>query len=422
MAKRIPKEHEDAIISAYLGGASAAKAAAQFGYSEITCFNALKRKGMVPRSHAEACNIPSEHEEAIVAAYLAGATLAKAAALFGYSGNVCLNALRRRGITPRSHAEIFRIPQEHEDAITSAYLAGASLEEASALFGYTGNVCLHALRRRGITPRSHTEACSIPPEHEEGMITAYLSGVSTAQAAAPFGHTAQTCSNILKRRGITPRSHEEVCRRYAVDENFFDYIDTEEKAYWLGFITADGGIVKGAIVLQLKIDDIGHLYKFTTALHSDHPVSIREVRACGRTQPMGRVVISSVKLVQALLKLGVGEKKSHIVRPCEHIPGPLLNAYWRGVVDGDGSVCCEPTRKRWIVSLVGNQFIVTGFRDFIAQFVNSKAAVRPHKSIFIIRYSGNLVARAAAWILYSGATIYLDRKYASAKELYGNLL
>jgi hypothetical protein len=213
-----------------------------------------------------------------------------------------------------------------------------------------------------------------------------------------------------------------VCRRYAVDENFFDYVDTEEKAYWLGFITADGGIVDSSIILQLKIDDIGHLHKFTTALHSDHPVSIREFKGYGGIRLMGRVVISSVKLVQALLKLDIGEKKSFTVRPCEHIPESLLNAYWRGIVDGDGSVYNEPTRKRWTVSLVGNQFIVAGFRDFIARIVNSNAAVRPHKSIFEIRYSGNLVPRAAARVLYSGAMVYLDRKYASAKVLCGNLL
>src|SRR5205814_1984205 len=136
------------------------------------------------RSHPQACRIDPDHEDAIVTAYLEGATQAEAAALFGYSGDACLNALRRRGITPRSHAEVFRIPQEHEDAIITAYLSGATLQRASALFGYSDHACFNALQRRGITPRNHSEACCIPPEHEEGILMAYLSGASTEQAAA----------------------------------------------------------------------------------------------------------------------------------------------------------------------------------------------------------------------------------------------
>lgn len=194
---RMPKEHEDGIIAAYLGGASAERAAAEFGYTDDTCFNVLKRRGITPRSHAEACGIPPEHEDAIVAAYLAGATQAEAAALFGYNGSTCLNALKRRGIVPRSHTEVCHIPPEHEDAIVTAYLAGSTQKDAAALFGYSGKACLNALKRRGIIPRGHSEACSIPPEHEDAMIAAYLAGSSTNEAAALSGHNGQTCTLSL---------------------------------------------------------------------------------------------------------------------------------------------------------------------------------------------------------------------------------
>ena len=49
-------------------------------------------------------------------------------------------------------------------------------------------------------------------------------------------------------------------------------IDTEEKAYWLGFITADGCIVsKGGLSVNLVATDAGHLEKLSVSLSSSWP-------------------------------------------------------------------------------------------------------------------------------------------------------
>jgi hypothetical protein len=316
-----------------------------------------------------------------------------------------------------------KIPKEHEDTMIEAYLSGATRTEAAALFGYSEKVCLNILKGRGITPRSLSESHFIPLAHENAMIAAYLAGASTRRAAELFGYSGQTCTNTLKRRGITPRSREEVCRRYYIDEHFFDYIDTEEKAYWLGFLTADGGIVRHQLILQLKISDIDHLHKFASSLHSEHPVSIIEAKGYGKVQPMARITVSSISLIRALSKLGVGENKSFTVRPCEYVPEWLLSAYWRGIFDGDGCISYWGMPKRyWEVSLVGNKAIVTGFHNFISPFLVSDAHIEPHKNIFRVRYSNLTSTMRIVKILYRDAAIYLDRKYKLARELCGEHL
>ncbi len=418
-AHRMLKEHEDEMIRVYLAGATLQEAASLFGYDKTTCSNVLKRRGIAVRER----RIPKEHEDAMIEAYLAGETQAEAAALFGYHETTCANVLKRRGITLRSLSEALSIPKEHEDGIIAAYLGGVSAEQAAAQFGYTNGVCFNALKRRGITPRSHAEVCGIPPEHEEAIVVAYLAGATQAKAAALFSYSGDTCLNALKRRSITPRNHREVSGRYSVDESFFDYIDTEEKAYWLGFLTADGGIYNSKVVLGLKISDIGHLQKFTASLHADYPVRVKESKGYGGTRLAAYITINSFRLVQALHRLGVGERKSFTVRPCEDVPEPLLSAYWRGLFDGDGSIYYGQSRRSfWHISFAGNIHIVTGFRDFMAMFVQSKAKVRPQKSIFQIQYGGNILARTVAQVLYDGATIYLDRKYVLARQLCGDLL
>ena len=54
------------------------------------------------------------------------------------------------------------------------------------------------------------------------------------------------------------------------DEHSFDVIDTEEKAYWLGFLYADGNVsnTKNEVGITLQSSDIKHLYKFKTFLKS----------------------------------------------------------------------------------------------------------------------------------------------------------
>jgi hypothetical protein len=49
------------------------------------------------------------------------------------------------------------IPQEHRDAMVAAYLAGATAEEAAAQFGYSYMACIFALKQRGIKPRGRSE-------------------------------------------------------------------------------------------------------------------------------------------------------------------------------------------------------------------------------------------------------------------------
>jgi transposase len=374
--------------------------------------------------------IPEEIEDAIITAYLNGSSKKEAAALFGYSSKVCHNALKRRSIKARNVSEamfassqIHRISKEHDDAMVAAYLAGATAKQAAAQFGYSDESCYKALRNRGIASRSSSESYRMPSEHEDGIIAAYLAGASAKEAATQFGFSRSTGQNVLKRREIPTRPLSESRRRYAVDESFFDSIDTPDKAYWLGFLTADGVIGDSFVRIHLQLGDTDHLSKFAASLRSEQPVSFRENGSHDRVSArQAMIIISSIKLAQSLHRLGVTPKKTFIVRPYEEVPETLLADYWRGVFDGDGSISRSGLlHMKWQVSLVGNKAMVEGFREFIAHFIHSNASVRPTASIFRVAYFGYAKPRAVVQLLYENATIYLDRKYALARELCGDL-
>lgn len=55
--------------------------------------------------------------------------------------------------------------------------------------------------------------------------------------------------------------------KYTFNENIFSIIDNEEKAYWLGFLYADGYLTdQGLFGCALQEKDKAHLNKFLTFL------------------------------------------------------------------------------------------------------------------------------------------------------------
>lgn len=251
------------------------------------------------------------------------------------------------------------------------------------------------------------------------MIAAYLAGATAKDSAALFGYSYAACFNALKRNGIKARSFSEVRRQRKIDETYFDQIDTEEKAYWLGFITADGAVSGKMLLLSQKVDDASHLEKFAASLQSDYPVKVRENSGFGKGHYQAYIHMTSARLVTALRRLGIDENKSFSVKPCQAIPSEYQPAYWRGMFDGDGGILHSPlSLPPWGLTLVGNYAMVSGFQEFIKQFVTSKATVIPCRTIFQIRYGGSKMPCAVAHVLYDNAIIYLDRKYELIQKLF----
>lgn len=214
------------------------------------------------------------------------------------------------------------------------------------------------------------------------------------------------------------------CRRkYAVNDTFFDRIDRDEKAYWLGFLTSDGYIYSSprgipcGVSIALSKKDRGHLLKWRRSVGSTHPTySFWNVRN-GIRHPEVRINIGSMRLVSALLKLGITPAKSLTIKPCR-IATNLERHYWRGVFDGDGCLHRRSDRRRWSLDLSGTWDIVEGFRQFVL-WNGIKTDTIPIRAGKIWRFqvSGVALPRQVAKLLYDRATIYLDRKFSQYLSL-----
>ena len=209
-------------------------------------------------------------------------------------------------------------------------------------------------------------------------------------------------------------------RRYTLDREYFDQIDTPEKAYWLGFLTADGGVtgddVHGwCLGLELAEYDVGHLLKFARAMGTDAPV--RESR-----QKCMRIRLNSNRLAASLAALGVTARKSLVVvPPLEKLAG-LERYYWRGLWDGDGHISKRTRRVKWTIGIVGSRACVDGFAAWACGISGSTATPgdRHPASPMCRQWSvtGTRKARLLAEELWlAGHGFGLDRKQALLEEL-----
>lgn len=213
--------------------------------------------------------------------------------------------------------------------------------------------------------------------------------------------------------------------RYRLDEAYFDAIDTEAKAYWLGFITADGCVQTGkvgasgwrhdVVTVKLKASDAGHLEKLKAGIGAEAPVRPVPQRTSGH--PAVDIAFSSARLVGTLIRLGVTPRKSLTVMPWRG-PDALMRHYWRGMFDGDGTIVKHPGRdNKWHLRFLGSEACVEAFRCWAAAVSGSIARKYPKGNIWSWTAGGLASPQAVARGLYEGSTVYLDRKYGLALQL-----
>jgi hypothetical protein len=115
-------------------------------------------------------------------------------------------------------------------------------------------------------------------------------------------------------------------------------------------------------------------------------------------------------MVDDLARYSVTARKSFTVHGW-HGPYELARHYWRGVVDGDGTIGEYESGRR--VQLIGSYGMMSDFQKFIKDHLGFDASINKNRKIFVVAYNGKEATQVAA-CLYGGATIYLDRKFQKA--------
>lgn len=241
---------------------------------------------------------------------------------------------------------------------------------------------------------------------------------SCALIAKNFGVHGRTIGEFLKKKGLILRKSNAHFQKYSINENYFNTIDTSDKAYFLGFLYADGWIAKNGFGIKLQEEDSYILEKMKKYMKSDHKLHYRISKILKRKNTYS-FIVTSAKLRQALIKLGCEERKSLILKfPTEEqVPKEFLPHFIRGYFDGDGCVSIE---KRGISYCNINICVSEDFGQKLSLFCKSELGVksptlhkRENTKIHILHFGGRFqTLKFLNWIYSSDITfLYLYRKY-----------
>lgn len=293
--------------------------------------------------------------------------------------------------------------QDNIDDIIELRTSGILAKDIAKIYDTSPSSIVRALEKNGVFTRN---LYPMTKENENTLLEEYKNGKTLKEIAIKYGVSPDTISKLLDENNIPKRSSYRTT--YSLNENYFDVIDTQEKAYILGFLAADGCVHKNTITLSLQENDKHILDEINTLLGSNrHLYYIK--RDVGKNQY--RLAITNQHMAQQLKNKGIIENKSLKFEFPECITDELLPHFLRGLLDGDGSI----GKTRYYISYTGTRMLLFKIVDKLNKIMNLHFYSREEHCYNGITYSIELYRQQDCIdflnYIYKDATIYLKRKY-----------
>lgn len=280
---------------------------------------------------------------------------------------------------------------------------------------------LHPVKQR------NTKANVLIDKHIDEINSLYEGGMSLTKIGEKLGICRKALARLLKNNSVESRKGFSYARKYNLNEHYFDVIDTEERAYILGFIYADGNNLfqTNRISVQLSSVDEEILKKFSHIFYGEEILKHSERQNNeGKTFYYTSLNLYSKYMSQYLATLGVLERKSYLITFPDWLDKSLYRPFIRGLIDGDGWIYLpENNRESPNVGLICTRQINDKLSDFFEQELGlrsylCKANKQDINVMCEIRVKNYHQCKILLDWLYKDAGIYLQRKY----DLYQDFL
>ena len=258
------------------------------------------------------------------------------------------------------------------------------------------------------------------------IIQHYQQNYSTGQLSELFGVSSEAIRTVLRKNGVKTYSLKELQKlKFPRNSNFFEVIDSKEKAYWLGFLYADGYISKkNEIRINLKKDDESHLQKFLNAIEATNSnIHYSQKTDKDKVYYQAYCSIRDNKIVEDLGNKGcVNNKSLTLTFPTEEqVSEEFVSHFVRGYFDGDGSIHSilsgHAKTPNYRISFAGTKdFLITLRRLLKVEHLS----LENRKTYYVLAIYGNRqIEPLLEWIYRdSNSKIWLDRK----RQIYENYL
>lgn len=251
-------------------------------------------------------------------------------------------------------------------------------------------------------------------EKEIRFLKEHYLTMSRKELASALDRTESSVQNKMHKTGMVKSE------KYNYNKRFFQKIDSEEKAYWLGFFFADGYTQKSLerryceAAIMLGVKDKSHLKKLNNSLNGNIEVTTRLKGTGfgdGKLHEMATIRLYSIDLVDDLISWGcVPNKVKHMT-----FPAISKEYYWpfiRGFFDGDGCIILNKQRRTPSCDFASTSYdFLQVIRKFLFEEKICSYYTQEKSGVWRLYIRGMENCVEFLDKLYGDSTIYLDRKY-----------
>lgn len=306
------------------------------------------------------------------------------------------------------------IDMERDKKVVKYYLTNKNLSfiKIGESFNISSNTVIRILNRNNIQYKKRKNLDNYIYDIKEHYMN---TNKSVKEVSNDFGLSHTSVLYRLKKEGIDTKTR----RKFSIDDNFFEEIDNQYKAYSAGFIFADGynNTDNGRISISIVAEDSDVLEKINSCCNNENTIKEKEINN-GRNQV--QTTLSSSQLSNDLENMGCIKNKSlSLTYPSKHIPYKLNKDFLRGYFDGDGSISFNRKANSYLFSLCGTKEFLTEVQKILMGECDLRKTklTKRGENTYTLNYGGyNQILRIKDF-LYKDADIFMNRKFKKWKEL-----
>lgn len=312
---------------------------------------------------------------------------------------------------------------DYDEQIKRMYLEEElSCKKIGEILNINSVTVFNTLKRLNVSTRKHNGSQLLFEERIDvnELINDYVENKLSLKA---LGEKYQVAPNTIKKVLIKYRIERRptattITYNPYIVEDYFEKIDSIGKAYFLGFMIADGNVGKdNSIRIELQAKD-----KYILELFSDELGLNNKLKYSNRNdKETYTLTFKSLKTKKDLSQLTVTPNKTFTVQ-LPLISIELMPHLIRGIIDGDGWITTyfnQRGKEVGSIGLCGNQFIVQGVADYLHQTLNVYP-VKPSKrgNIYQVVWSRKKDILKIGEFIYQDAKDYkLIRKYEKFQHI-----
>lgn len=234
------------------------------------------------------------------------------------------------------------------------------------------------------------------------IISKYKNGISATKICKLVESHINKVSQILKQNGIKFTRN----RKDFFNENYFEKINTPEKAYILGFLYADGynNEQRGTVTICISKIDIDILEKIQKCVDSKCKILVHNKNYV-------KICLHSRKFSSDLKKLGCYQGKSLTLKfpNGKQVSERFLAHFVRGYFDGDG--CFYVGKNGCECNMACSNSFSKKLLIYIERKTKINCRLQKYNKICYFKVAGNRATLLLMAFLYKKSNLFLNRKY-----------